>query len=756
MTIEVFYDPLGNIVATPDLHLNGAWVIQHSTKYENRCFFFNTETQATAWCLPPHILGLPAMQTSHSFSSNSSNANSNSVNQIPSLSQNKPFQKNEKEEEDTEPLEPIPPNPTKPISNSSIKNGGGGGGGGLPSIFTPKKILTTSKSTTQLPDISPKSNIRHSVSDPNASQSFLSLDSPISSPASSPKIISSSLSSSPTTSPSTTPIIPKFKVIEGLGRGGYATVVKVQDIYSKKYYAMKVIIKNTSKNYNKRIKHQEILDGELKVMTDIIPSPFLQKCYYSFENPITVFFILELHTGGDLYHHLVQRTKKGKSFSEKEIKIILSELYLAIEHLHKHNIVHRDIKIENVMVGNDGHIKLIDYGLSVTIKNQIEKMSAMGSLVYMAPELLRDKLGGRHTDWWSYGILAYELCFGYTPWSSLDNYKIIKKDILTCKQIIPQFQYQYRSNRSPPPLPADNEKEGAKSAGVGENKKEIDQEIHITSSPPPTSVTPSPSLSVKKVIESDQDDDQNDRPDSEMKRDGGSVQVSESVKSNNDSWRLADADENNIEDVGGAQENDPKNEGNNSGDNNADSSSSNNNNDDDDGGGGGGISMGENDENVMYYSVELEKFISELLIADVKLRLGFQNDIEIKQHAFFKHLDWKIVNSLHGQPCFQPTISNHDKQNKYQKQSQHKQSQNKNNCYHDSNIGFDIETNVDKEESLLVYKEMINKEMDKTFIKGNKAILYQNSDKVQENKQPQVSYVNCWYLGLEKASKYLV
>mmetsp|Transcript_28076 Transcript_28076/g.36282 ORF Transcript_28076/g.36282 Transcript_28076/m.36282 type:complete len:147 (+) Transcript_28076:110-550(+) len=130
MTIEVFYDPLGNIVATPDLHLNGAWVIQHSTKYENRCFFFNTETQATAWCLPPHILGLPAMQTSHSFSSNSSNANSNSVNQIPSLSQNKPFQKNEKEEEDTEPLEPIPPNPTKPISNSSIKNGGGGGGGG--------------------------------------------------------------------------------------------------------------------------------------------------------------------------------------------------------------------------------------------------------------------------------------------------------------------------------------------------------------------------------------------------------------------------------------------------------------------------------------------------------------------------------------------------------------------------------------------------------------------------------------------------
>jgi len=438
MTIEVFYDPLGNIVATPDLHLNGAWVIQHSTKYENRCFFFNTETQATAWCLPPHILGLPAMQTSHSFSSNSSNANSNSVNQIPSLSQNKPFQKNEKEEEDTEPLEPIPPNPTKPISNSSIKNGGGGGGGGLPSIFTPKKILTTSKSTTQLPDISPKSNIRHSVSDPNASQSFLSLDSPISSPASSPKIISSSLSSSPTTSPSTTPIIPKFKVIEGLGRGGYATVVKVQDIYSKKYYAMKVIIKNTSKNYNKRIKHQEILDGELKVMTDIIPSPFLQKCYYSFENPITVFFILELHTGGDLYHHLVQRTKKGKSFSEKEIKIILSELYLAIEHLHKNKIIHRDIKVENVMLDGNGHVKLVDFGLAYKYEEEISHMGMVGSLIYMAPELIHSKTGGRHTDWWAYGVLAHELLTSKTPWSSLTNTKLIKHEILN-KIILPPY-----------------------------------------------------------------------------------------------------------------------------------------------------------------------------------------------------------------------------------------------------------------------------------------------------------------------------
>lgn len=83
------------------------------------------------------------------------------------------------------------------------------------------------------------------------------------------------------------------------------------------------------------------------------------------------------------------------------------------------------------MLNERGHVKLVDFGLAVPISANLEQpMFPQGSLLYMAPEMIREKTGGRHTDWWAVGVVAHELLTGNTPWSTLTDKKVIKKEIL--------------------------------------------------------------------------------------------------------------------------------------------------------------------------------------------------------------------------------------------------------------------------------------------------------------------------------------
>jgi len=91
------------------------------------------------------------------------------------------------------------------------------------------------------------------------------------------------------------------------------------------------------------------------------------------------------------------------------------------------------------MLSSSGHLKIVDFGLAAKIFKTNEPMSPAGSLIYLAPEMLRDRIGGRHTDWWATGILAHELLTGYSPWSSLTDKELIKKEIQTFKVVPPQF-----------------------------------------------------------------------------------------------------------------------------------------------------------------------------------------------------------------------------------------------------------------------------------------------------------------------------
>jgi len=220
-----------------------------------------------------------------------------------------------------------------------------------------------------------------------------------------------------------------LEVVEGLGQGGFADVVQVRETTTGKMFAMKVIAKKRLRSAQAR----RNISLEFRLLTEMDSSPFVLRAHSCFESATNVFFITDLCSGGDLYSHVVSRDSADSDewgLPEKEARVILAELAIAVEHVHGQGYLHKDIKMENVMLDGSGHVKLVDFGLAEAIQGEDTEVRVNGSWSYMAPEMIRDGTGGRHTDWWAYGIVAFELLTGCTPWSSFDDMKVIMQEVL--------------------------------------------------------------------------------------------------------------------------------------------------------------------------------------------------------------------------------------------------------------------------------------------------------------------------------------
>lgn len=133
-----------------------------------------------------------------------------------------------------------------------------------------------------------------------------------------------------------------LQVVGGLGKGGFAVVVRVAHEESGAHFAMKAVAKS---GVGSR-REQERLRTELRVMTEVSPSPFLLRCHSAFESQADIFFVMELVEGGDLFSHLVARVKRsGEGFTEAEARALLAEIVLGLEHLHLNGFIHRDVKV---------------------------------------------------------------------------------------------------------------------------------------------------------------------------------------------------------------------------------------------------------------------------------------------------------------------------------------------------------------------------------------------------------------------------
>jgi len=226
-----------------------------------------------------------------------------------------------------------------------------------------------------------------------------------------------------------------YTIVNGLGQGGYSSVLLVRHVGSAQFRAMKVIPKRRLNDQRDRVR----IKNELRALTELPPSPFLLRCEAAYESSSSIFLITEYNSGGDLFFHLSKRINQGHSgFTEDQARVLLAEITLALEHMHTNRFIHRDIKVENIMLDPEGHVKLVDFGLSREISQEVEPLSPTGSLAYMTPELLIQHNGGRHTDWWAMGVVAYELMTGRSPWSSSTDTRVIRREIKAMKVVIPK------------------------------------------------------------------------------------------------------------------------------------------------------------------------------------------------------------------------------------------------------------------------------------------------------------------------------
>ena len=143
---------------------------------------------------------------------------------------------------------------------------------------------------------------------------------------------------------------------------------------------------------------------------------------YAFQTRDKLFLILEYCPGGDLGKVLEQE----KRFDEARARIYLAEILLALEDLHKRDIIFRDLKPDNVVLDTQGHALLTDFGLSKegVLDNQAAN-SFCGPVAYLAPEMLKRSGHGKSVDWYLLGVLLYEMLVGMPPYFNRDREKLV-------------------------------------------------------------------------------------------------------------------------------------------------------------------------------------------------------------------------------------------------------------------------------------------------------------------------------------------
>ncbi|CAI1739155.1 hypothetical protein SEUBUCD646_0O03730 [Saccharomyces eubayanus] len=212
-----------------------------------------------------------------------------------------------------------------------------------------------------------------------------------------------------------------FEVLRLLGKGTFGQVYQVKKKDTQRIYAMKVLSKKVIVKKNE-IAHT-IGERNILVTTASKSSPFIVGLKFSFQTPADLYLVTDYMSGGELFWHL---QKEGR-FSEDRAKFYIAELVLALEHLHDNDIVYRDLKPENILLDANGNIALCDFGLSkADLKDRTNTFC--GTTEYLAPELLLDETGyTKMVDFWSLGVLIFEMCCGWSPFFAENNQKMYQK-----------------------------------------------------------------------------------------------------------------------------------------------------------------------------------------------------------------------------------------------------------------------------------------------------------------------------------------
>ncbi|GAD94695.1 hypothetical protein AN4238.2 [Paecilomyces variotii No. 5] len=213
-----------------------------------------------------------------------------------------------------------------------------------------------------------------------------------------------------------------FQILKLIGKGTFGQVYQVMKKDTKRIYAMKVLSKKVIIQ-KKEVAHT-LGERNILVRTAMAASPFIVGLKFSFQTPTDLYLVTDYMSGGELFWHL---QKEGR-FAEPRAKFYIAELILALQHLHQHDIVYRDLKPENILLDANGHIALCDFGLSKANLTKNDTTNTFcGTTEYLAPEVLLDEQGyTKMVDFWSLGVLVFEMCCGWSPFYAEDTQQMYK------------------------------------------------------------------------------------------------------------------------------------------------------------------------------------------------------------------------------------------------------------------------------------------------------------------------------------------
>ncbi|XP_035677707.1 protein kinase C delta type-like [Branchiostoma floridae] len=229
-----------------------------------------------------------------------------------------------------------------------------------------------------------------------------------------------------------------FVFMKVLGKGSFGKVMLAELKGKKEYFAIKALKKEVVLADD----DFECTMAEKRVLALSWQHPYLTHLYATYQTKAHLFFVMEYLNGGDLMFHI----QKSRKFDRKRAQFYGAEITLGLQFLHGKGIVYRDLKLDNVLLDKDGHIKIADFGMCKEgITDEKRAVTFCGTPDYIAPEILKGQRYGFSVDWWSFGVLLYEMLIGASPFHGDDEddlfysilhetpqYSRIEKDAQSC------------------------------------------------------------------------------------------------------------------------------------------------------------------------------------------------------------------------------------------------------------------------------------------------------------------------------------